>query len=68
VKPDVFAFDEIAAEIAQLAFERFGKGRHKAALNFGDCMAYAAAKMTGQPLLFVGNDFSFTDIESALPA
>jgi ribonuclease VapC len=47
------------------AFRRFGKGRHPAALNFGDCLSYAAARLAGHPLLFVGDDFSRTDIEAA---
>jgi len=50
---------------ARRAFRRFGKGRHPAQLNFGDCMAYALAKATGEPLLFKGDDFSKTDIEAA---
>jgi ribonuclease VapC len=50
------------AEIAIEAFRRFGKGRHPAALNIGDCFAYALAKATGEPLLFKGDDFSHTDI------
>ncbi len=54
------------ATIAADAFLRFGKGRHKAALNFGDCMAYALAKSLDAPLLFKGNDFALTDIRSAL--
>jgi ribonuclease VapC len=45
------------------AYERFGRGRHSASLNFGDCLSYATAKLAGQPLLFVGKDFSETDIE-----
>lgn len=52
-------------ELARQAFLDFGKGRHKAGLNFGDCFAYALAKATGEPLLFKGNDFALTDIESA---
>ncbi len=44
---------------------RFGKGRHPAALNFGDCIAYATAKLSVEPLLFKGGDFSQTDIEPA---
>ncbi len=52
-------------ELARQAFLDFGKGRHKAALNFGDCFAYALAKATGEPLLFKGNDFGLTDIEPA---
>ena len=47
------------------AFRRFGKGRHEASLNFGDCLTYATAKLAGQPLLFVGDDFSMTDLEGA---
>lgn len=47
------------------AFERFGKGRHPAALNMGDCFAYACAKAARQPLLYKGEDFAQTDIEAA---
>jgi ribonuclease VapC len=47
------------------AFRRFGKGRHPAALNFGDCLSYATAKLADHPLLFVGDDFPKTDIEAA---
>lgn len=54
------------ADIAGQAFLRFGKGQHKAALNFGDCMAYALAKSLDAPLLYKGSDFSMTDIRSAL--
>lgn len=54
------------ADIAGVAFLRFGKGRHPAKLNFGDCMAYALAKSLDAPLLFKGDDFSKTDIKSAL--
>jgi ribonuclease VapC len=50
-------------ELARQAFLDFGKGRHKAALNYGDCFSYALAKAAGEPLLFKGNDFSQTDIE-----
>lgn len=51
--------------LVRQAFLDFGKGRHKAGLNFGDCFAYALAKATGEPLLFKGTDFSQTDVESA---
>jgi ribonuclease VapC len=51
------------AEIARQAYRDFGKGRHKAGLNFGDCFAYALAKEMDEPLLFKGNDFRHTDIE-----
>ncbi len=53
------------SHIARQAFRRYGKGRHQAALNFGDCFTYALAKTTEEPLLFKGNDFSQTDIEAA---
>ena len=54
------------AHLARQAFLDFGKGRHAAGLNFGDCFAYALAKVTGEPLLFKGEDFKKTDITSAL--
>jgi len=60
------AVDIEQAHIARQAFRQYGKRRHKAGLNFGDCFAYALSKTTGLPLLFKGNDFSKTDIESAL--
>lgn len=50
------------AQIARQAYRDFGKGKHPAALNFGDCFAYALARFTGEPLLFKGNDFAKTDI------
>ena len=53
-------------ELARQAFLDFGKGRHKAGLNFGDCFSYALAKATGEPLLFKGNDFAETDIQAAM--
>jgi ribonuclease VapC len=57
------------ARIARDAYRDFGKGSgHKAALNFGDCFAYALAKSAGETLLFKGNDFGHTDITPALPA
>ncbi len=55
------------AHSARQAFHDFGKGRHPAGLNFGDCFAYALAKATGEPLLFKGDDFRKTDVLSALP-
>lgn len=51
-------------EIALAAWRRYGKGRHPADLNIGDCCAYALSKHSGEPLLFKGNDFSNTDIAS----
>ncbi|WP_439400346.1 type II toxin-antitoxin system VapC family toxin (plasmid) [Bradyrhizobium sp. PMVTL-01] len=53
------------ARIALDAFDRFGKGRHPARLNFGDCFAYACARRLGEPLMFKGADFPQTDIEAA---
>lgn len=53
-------------QVASRAFLRFGKGRHPAALNYGDCMTYATADIAGHPLLFTGEDFAQTDIPSAL--
>lgn len=53
------------AEIARYAYRDFGKGRHKAGLNLGDCFAYALAKAVGEPLLFKGDDFNHTDVEVA---
>ena len=52
-------------EAARQAWRRFGKGNHPAALNFGDCFAYALAKVENEPLLFKGNDFARTDVEAA---
>lgn len=54
------------AELAVEAFRRFGRGRHPAALNIGDCFAYALAKTTGERLLFKGRDFARTDIVPAI--
>ncbi len=57
--------DEDQAREALVGWRRFGKGRHDAALNFGDTFAYALAQQTGRPLLYTGNDFSETDIATA---
>jgi ribonuclease VapC len=59
---DVIAFDRQQAYLARGAFLRFGKGRHPAALNLGDCAAYALAISRNLPLLFKGTDFAKTDI------
>lgn len=53
-------------EVATTAYARFGKGNHPAKLNMGDCASYATAKLAGEPLLYVGDDFVQTDIKSAL--
>ena len=55
------------ARLAETAFRKYGKGQHKAALNFGDCCSYAIASARGVPLLFKGDDFSLTDVVSANP-
>lgn len=57
---------EEQAHIARQAYADFGKGRHPAGLNFGDCFSYALAKASGEPLLFKGKDFNKTDIVPAL--
>jgi len=62
---EIAAFTESQARLARMAFVRYGKGRHPAQLNFGDCMAYALARETGEELLFKGTDFSLTDIAAA---
>jgi ribonuclease VapC len=59
----VVPFDERQADIARDAFVRYGKGRHKAGLNFGDCATYALAIAEAEPLLFKGTDFGATDVE-----
>jgi ribonuclease VapC len=51
-------------DVGRRAFSKYGKGRHPAALNFGDCFSYALAKTSGEPLLFKGNDFPQTDVAS----
>ena len=58
---------EEQALLARQGFSDYGKGRHPAGLNFGDCFAYALAKALGEPLLFKGQDFRRTDIQAALP-
>jgi ribonuclease VapC len=55
--------DAEQAHLARQAFRQYGKGRHPAGLNFGDCFSYALARSQGEPLLFKGNDFGKTDIE-----
>lgn len=60
---EIVAVDQDQAEIARRAWRRYGKGRHPAGLNYGDCFAYALARATGTPLLFKGNDFALTDVE-----
>jgi ribonuclease VapC len=61
----VIPFGGDHAEVAGEASIRFGKGRHPAKLNYGDCMTYATARIADEPLLFIGNDFAQTDIQAA---
>ena len=66
IRPEIVPFTAEHASLARDAWRRFGKGRHKAGLNLGDCFSYALAKERGQPLLFKGEDFAATDIEPAI--
>ena len=59
---EIVAVDAEHADIARHAYRQFGKGRHAAGLNYGDCFSYALAHAAGEPLLFRGNDFSQTDV------
>ena len=62
----VIPFGEAEWPRAAEAFRRYGRGRHRAALNFGDCLAYARASVAGDSLLFVGDGFHHTDLRAAL--
>jgi len=62
---ETVAFDQEQLSVARAAFRRFGKGRHPAGLNFGDCASYALAQWSGEPLLFKGTDFAVTDVARA---
>ena len=59
---DLVSVDADQADAARVAYRLYGKGRHRSGLNYGDCFSYALAKVSGQPLLFKGNDFARTDI------
>ncbi len=65
VRIELVPFTESHAQIARLAYRRYGRGRHAAQLNFGDCISYALAKSLDEPLLFKGTDFNRTDIRVA---
>ena len=65
LEAEVIPFNQEHMDAAATAFIRFGRGRHPAALNFGDCMSYAVASVAGMPLLFIGEDFTRTDIAQA---
>jgi ribonuclease VapC len=62
IEIEIVPVDEQQSRIALDAFRRYGKGRHPARLNYGDCFTYALAKLSGEPLLFKGDDFGKTDI------
>jgi ribonuclease VapC len=62
---EIAALDAGQFEIARRAYRQFGKGRHPAGLNIGDCCAYALSKSSGEPLLFIGEDFARTDVTAA---
>ena len=64
---EITTFSGLHIELAFDAFNRYGRGRHPAKLNFGDCMAYAVAKLANAPLLYKGADFALTDIRPAIP-
>ena len=59
---ELAAVDAEQARVARDGFRRFGKGRHRASLNYGDCFAYALSRVRGEPLLFKGEDFALTDV------
>ena len=63
---EIIPFTRNAARVASDAFVKYGKGRHKAGLNYADCMSYALAKTELMPLLFKGDDFRLTDVKAAL--
>ena len=65
IAPTIVAFDSEQAKLARTAWRQYGKGRHPAKLNFGDCCSYAVAKYLNKPLLFKGDDFSKTDLIQA---
>jgi ribonuclease VapC len=67
VEVEIVPVDRAMAEQAAEAFARFGKGRHKAKLNYGDCFAYALSKSRNAPLLYKGGDFALTDLAPASP-
>lgn len=63
---EIVAVDADQAHAARRAFSRFGKGRHQAGLNYGDCFSYALANVRSEPLLFKGDDFPHTDVDPAI--
>jgi ribonuclease VapC len=63
---DLVSVDSDQADAARVAYRTYGKGRHRAGLNYGDCFSYALAKVSGEPLLFKGDGFARTDIRAVL--
>jgi ribonuclease VapC len=63
---EIVPFSEAHLRLAREAYERYGKGRNPARLNLGDCCAYALSRHSGEPLLFKGNDFARTDVQTAM--
>ena len=63
---EIIAFNGEQLRVARHAFREYGKGRHAAGLNFGDCFSYALSRTSGEPLLFKGDDFAKTDVVSCL--
>ncbi len=63
---EIIAFNEEQLKVARHAFREYGKGRHPAGLNFGDCFSYALSRTSGEPLLFKGDDFTKTDVTACL--
>lgn len=66
IGPEVVPFTAEHAALAREGWRRYGKGRHPAGLNLGDCFAYALAKARGEPLLYKGDDFARTDVKAAV--
>ncbi len=62
INMEIIPFDHKQSDIARQAWGKYGKGRHQAGLNIGDCCSYALSKVTAEPILFKGNDFSHTDL------
>ena len=62
IQAEIISMNPEQAEVARKAWREYGKGRHPAALNIGDCCAYSLAKVSGEPLLFKGDDFNKTDL------
>jgi ribonuclease VapC len=63
---NLVGIDADQADAARVAYRLYGNGRHRAGLNYGDCFSYALAQISGQPLLFKGDDFACTDIRVVL--